>query len=270
MTLRSLRTTALALLALSFGLTGCGRGDTVYGGRATDPTKQSEVLPVAIERPILPRGFYNQSVNKAIADVYRTAENYPYLRLEITGGANAAGGFNGPGIGNRALIGLSSYDATLVSSFPGVIFDAKSDGLLPDVLLVVDLDCTSTSAPVLLTASGQELYTAATTLEGGFKRFEALTTSDAWTANQEVADPNDNTITVLSSTTVSSLDDFTAAYPNACIKNTASFDLEMPKSLPTAGLLLSLGSADTTMASRVLIDRIEIGPDVFNDWEQQQ
>lgn len=266
--IRSALTAPLAV-ALAFAMSGCGRGDTVYGGGATALVKQGDLLPVVIERSILPRGFYNQSVNRATVDIYRNSSNYPYLRLKISSGDSDVGGFNGAGVGNRALVGLSQFDATLLSSFPGVTFDAKSDGLLADVLLVVDLDCTG-GAPALLKASGDELFPAAMALEGGFKRFEASTTAPVWTSNMDITDPGDPSVTLLSTSSAASLDDVIAAYPNACIKNTASFDPEMPKSLPTAGLLLSLGSADTTFESSVLIDRIEIGIDVFNDWETQQ
>lgn len=265
----SIRSTLLASLLLAIGLTGCGRADTVYGGDAAAIVKQGDALPVTAEPATLPRGFYDLSVNQASVDVFRSSTNYPYLRLRISDGSNTTGGFNGVGLGNRALVGLSAYDATLLSSFPGVIFDAKSNGLLADVLLIIDSDCAG-SAPLLLKASGAELYSAASSLEGGFRRFEALTTADAWTSNIDVADPFDPSTNVLSSSTASSLDAFIAAYPNACIKNTASYDPEMPKSLPTPGLLLSLGGADTTLESSVLIDRIEIGADIFNDWETEQ
>ncbi|MEK7358055.1 MAG: hypothetical protein AAB250_16520 [Bdellovibrionota bacterium] len=251
-------------LALSL-LGGCGRNDTVY----TDGNGvkiAGEVLVSSDGRALLPRGFYNQSVNKAVVDVWMGSTNYPYLRLRILDGTNAAGGFNGPGIGNRALVGLAQYDATLLATFDGVKFDFASDLLMPEVLLLVDLDCTG-SVPRVLRADSSKLLPGIT-LEGGFRRLDATPVTAAWTTNLDITDPGSPSTVLLSTTTPKTLTDVIAAYPNACIRNSASFDLGMPKSLPTAGVLLSLGGTNNSVPSTVLIDRIEIGTDIYNDWEQ--
>ncbi|MES2964394.1 MAG: hypothetical protein V4760_10915 [Bdellovibrionota bacterium] len=265
----SIRTSILAFVAITAVLTGCGRGDIVYTDGGAELTKQDDSLPITIDdRSILPRGFFDQSVNRADVQIHRSTSNYPYLRLRLLGGTNTAGGFNGPGTGNRALVGLAQYDATLLTNIPTVTIDMKSDGLVPDVLLLVDLDCTG-NVPRVLKADGNSLYATALALEGGFKRLEASTSAAVWTTNLDITDPLDPSMTLLSTSTKASLDDVITAYPNACIRNAASFDLAMPKSLPTAGVLLSLGGASTTAVTTVLIDRIEIGTDVYNDWEQQ-
>jgi hypothetical protein len=261
------RKTGFVLLSLVALVTSaCGRGDLIYGdGAVADDGKNGITVVTTDGRAYLPRGLFNQSVNRGVVDVWIGSTNYPYLRMRLLDGTNSTGGFNGPGIGNRALVGVSLYDTTLLSNFDGVKYDFTSDGLMPEVLLQVDLECNG-SVPRLLTANANSLLPGVA-LSGGYRRLAATPGVAAWTTNLAVTDPLDPSIVLLDESTPSTLADVIAAYPNACIKNAATFDLAMPKGLPTAGVLLSLGSESTTIPSTVLIDRIEIDGDVINDWE---
>jgi len=180
------------LAVLAIAMSGCGRGDTIYGGDASGTRIKSDVaIDLLIDDGrILPRGFFDQSVNRAVVDIYRDESNIPYLELRLSAGTNTVGGFNGNDIGNRALVGISLYDTTLVSNLPGVTFDAKSDALLADVLLIVDLDCTGTQVPRLLKAAGSDLVANSMALSGGFRRYYADTTLPIWKTNINVTDPS--------------------------------------------------------------------------------
>ena len=270
---------ALLSVGLSAVSLGCGRSDTVYG--TIEPVKVAVGPPISIDgRSVLPRGFYNQSVNSAGVDIWSDNSNSPYLRLRILDSSQngaSSGGFNGSGKGNRALVGISLYDNTALANFAGLEMDSKTStgNLTLDALLIVDLNCApnngnSHASLVVLRAEASRLNSVLD-LEGGFKRYSALTSDSVWTSSQgDLVDPGNNATLLLpksGGTASASLDALINAYPNACLKNTASGDPGLPRNIGTAAVLISLGSDTSTDIATLLIDRIKVNTDVYKIWE---
>lgn len=263
----------IAMLSL-----GCGRANRVYPD--PKPASPSVVTPVSTEElALLPRGFYDQSVNRAVVSAMLSGGT-GHLRLRTFAGENPAGGFNGDGLGNRALLGLGSHAGTKLSELGSITFDFKAikGDERVSIALVVDLDCGEpavasggSSDTILVTASSTRLGEGAT-LPEDLSRIEAFTSDSLWqTSAADLTDPSDPSITLLhseSSATASSLDAVIARFPQACILNSASGAHALPLSVPTAGILFALGEPDTVEESEVEIHRISIGPTIYSDLAQ--
>jgi hypothetical protein len=65
------------------------------------------------------------------------------------------------------------------------------------------------------------------------------------------------------------LEDFITAFPNACIANAFANDPGLPRNLPTAGVLLSLGNADHDQESELEIKSWLIDIDLYDVWSSQ-
>lgn len=260
------------LVALSIG---CSRETKVYQD-PLDPVSIDDTTepPITTDgRALLPTGFYNQSVNCALVDVAldgATADSKA-IRLQTLPGTNDVGSFNGTGQGNRALLGLAPYGDVQLSMLTGITFDSKSlvGTETVSVHLIVDLACDGTSIRVL-TANKASLGSG-TSVADGYTRFSALLNEARWKANgAAITDPDDGSVTLVAGTadaSASALDAFLVKYPAACLKNTASGDDDMPKSLPTAAVLFSLGDSSTTTANTAFIKRITVGDDVYDGLE---
>ncbi|HVK61135.1 MAG TPA: hypothetical protein VM432_06275, partial [Bdellovibrionales bacterium] len=64
------------------------------------------------------------------------------------------------------------------------------------------------------------------------------------------------------------LDDLIAEYPDACVRNTQSYDQGFPYALPTGAVMFGLGDKDEVDLNEVTVRKISIGSEVFSDWEQ--
>jgi hypothetical protein len=267
------RKSLIVYFALSLVLGGCGRATKIY----PDGSGTVGVLPIQIDDPIvLPSGFYDQSVNHARVDLALdgASETSIALRLQTNATSNPAGGYNGSGTGNRALLGVAEQNGSLLSAIGAITFDAKSvngtEGVA--VLIQADLACDGQQLHVL-EASSSALQPGLS-IGNGYVRYQAGIGQNVWTsAGAAISHSGNPSITLVpdkSSTTPVSLSALLAQFPGACLKNASTGNADLPKNVPTAAVLFALGTPSTNTYNTVLINRITIGTDVYEElhWSQ--
>jgi hypothetical protein len=262
-----------ALFALSVALCGCGRATKIY----PDGSGTLGVLPIQIDDPIvLPIGFYDQSVNHARVDLGLdgVTPTSIALRLQTNATSNSVGGFNGPGTGNRALLGVAEHNGTPLSALGAIGFDAKSvngtDGV--SILVQADLECDGSQLHVL-EATSTALQPGAN-IGNGYVRYQASLNQSVWkSAAAAIFHPGNPSVTLVpdqSAATPVSLSALLSQFPAACLKNGATGNAGLPKNVPTAAVIFALGTPSTMTYNTVLINRLVIGSDVYEElnWSQ--
>ncbi len=259
-------TSAVALIAMNVA---CSRETSVY----TDPKAPASVTPVSTDtRAYLPKEFYGQSVNRATVEIQPdgVTANSKALRFQTVSGTSDVGGFNGSGTGNRAILGLGSLHGTPVSQAEPVTFDAKTftGAEAIGVSLQIDLACDAAQIHVL-SAAGSAIASETTSSSGdGYTRFSASIASSIWLARTApILDPDNASILVPTSGTPVSLSALLAKYPAACLKNAATTAGDLPKGIPTAAVLWTLGQDSTTTLNSTFIRRLTVGSQVFEGLE---
>jgi hypothetical protein len=235
-----------SLLILVF-LSACGRSNTIYsdgdGAAGTDG------------RSVLPNGFYDQSVNHALVTV-----DGGRLHFQLLGGTSAAGSFVDSTLtGNRALLGIGSYDGTPLADLDvSADFDAGSQSSTLRVSALVDLECDGTS-PVRTIESSVSSSSA------------SVDATSSWTIDgSDLTDAHGHVL--LSASAGSSLADLLLEYPNACLRNDRSDASDAPASglsstsVPLAGVLLSIGSGTSTSLEDVAVTSLSINGDIYDTW----
>lgn len=258
---------ALSTICLLASVVGCSRETKVY----SDPA--AAVAPVSTDgRAFLPKDFYNQSVNQAAVELQPdgVSSTSKALRFQTSRGANAAGGFNGSGVGNRAIVGIGSWSNRPVSQAEPISFDAKNFAGAESVgaNLQIDLTCDGVTLKVV-NASGADIgFQSHTTAADGYTRFTASTLAAIWLSpTGAILDPTTSAVLVPASGTPVSLSALLAKFPAACLKNAVTGAVDLAKGIPTAGILLSLGSDSTTTNNSTFVRRLTIGSEVFEAFE---
>jgi len=257
-------------ILLAFLTAACGHENKLY----RDPARPMVTPAIAnTQASRLPLDFFDQSVNLATAEVSLdgTTTTSLAILLEANAGTSPAGGFNGSGTGNRALLGLAINSPRKLSSIPGgITFDAKSisGSEKIGVSLLMDLDCTGASTRVL-NATAVNLAPG-TAQAAGYIRFSAAFDETRWlVSGSDITDPgNPATVLIPSSGGAVALTDLIAKFPNVCIHNATNSDDALPKGLASAGVLFTLGDPTTATLNQVFINRISVGSTVHSsaDW----
>ncbi|MES2856714.1 MAG: hypothetical protein V4692_12660 [Bdellovibrionota bacterium] len=249
-----------ALLGLA--LSGCGRSNLVYsddrgtGGISTDGLN--------IFRP----GFYNQSVNQAAVDI-ATSNSSRIVRFKSIAGSLANSSYNDSSFtGNFALLGISLFHETRLDSLTSYGFESKQmTGSRPlDLYLQVDLLCDGTT-PHVLHAMGVDL--PSTPALNGYVAYSINTSDSVWTSHVVAITDGANDLIPLtdSGNGLGSIDDLLTTFPDACLRNTQTYDPGFAKSLPTAGVLIGLGDASHTSDDEVYVRNVNVGTQNFTSWE---
>ncbi len=261
----------------AFGSLGCSRHTAVYADPAS-PTNANAatvapVVPVSTDgRAYLPKDFYNQSVNRAAVDLQLDAatSTSKAIRLQTSSGANTPGGFNGSGLGNRAVLGNGAWHARPVAQAEPITFDAKVFSGLENVgvNLQVDLACDGTSVRVV-NASGAAIgFQTHTAVSDGYTRFTASTAAAIWLSpTSAIVDPDNAAVLVPSSGTAVSLSALLVKYPAACLKNAATGANDLANGIPTAAVLFTLGEDSSTTVNSTFVRRLTIGSQVYEGLE---
>ncbi len=259
----------IAVLTLIVTNVACSRETSVY----SDPKSPALVTPVSTDtRAYLPKDFYGQSVNRATVEIQPdgTSSSSKALRFQVASGTNDVGGFNGSGVGSRAILGLGSFHGTPVAQAEPVTFDAKNfaGAEAIGISLQIDLSCDAVHIHVV-TASGAAVAAEPNSSTGdGYTRFSASTNRAIWLApNGPIVDPATSTILVPASGAPVTLADLLAKYPAACQKNAATGAEELPKGIPTAPVLGTLGRDSTTTLNSTYVRRLSVGSQVFEGLE---
>lgn len=263
---RSTSTLGLAVW-LTLSLLGCSRDTTIFEEKAPEM-----VLPISTDgRVLLPRDFYDQSAGRAQVETQLDGitSTSKAIRFQTQGGASASGTYNGTGTGNRALLGLGSWHAKPLGSLTDMRWEAKSDfgTLLVGVILQIDLKCDGSN--IVVAEARPAALSAPIAKTDGYAEYRALLTDLAWISlKAQVLHPT--TGAELLSTNTSSpraLSDVYAAYPAACLKNVATGAASLPKNIPTAAILWSLGDDANTASSSLFIRRFQVGSEEYKDLE---
>lgn len=261
-------TSALALAAsLTLSLLGCSRDTTIFEEKTPEM-----VIPISTDgRVLLPRDFYDQSAGRAQVETQLdgVTPTSKAIRFQTQGGATSAGAYNGTGTGNRALLGLGNWHAKPLGSVTDLRWDAKSDFgiLLVGVILQIDLKCDGSN--IVVAEARPAALSAPIAKTDGYAEYRALLTDAVW-ISLKTAVLHPTTSAELLSTNPSSprtLSDVYAAYPAACLKNTATGAASLPKSIPTAAILWSLGDDANTASSSLFIRRFQVGSEEYKDLE---
>lgn len=266
--LRGLGLTAMIAATAFSGLIGCARETSVY----SDPSAPVAVTPVSTGGNALPTNFYNQSVNRASVEIQPdgVSADSKALKFHTSSGTNDAGGFNGSGLGNRAILGLGSWHARPVSQAEPISFDAQSfaGSEAISVSLQIDLKCDGSETRVV-SASGTAIAAEATSSSGdGYTRFTASLAKPLWMASgNPILSADANSAIVPSSGSRVSLTALLSEYPSACLRNASTSAAELPKGIPTAAVLWTLGQDSTSNVNTVFARRFSVGSEVFEGLE---
>ncbi len=262
---------AITVLFVGTGL-GCSRESTVYPDPAA-PAAPSAVTPVSTDgRAFLPKDFYNQSVNRASVEIQPdgVTATSKSLRFQTSSGTNPAGGFNGAGLGNRAIVGINGWHSRPVAQAEPVTFDAKnfSGTEKIGVNLQLDLKCDGTAFHVV-NAAGADIAVQSNSSAGdGYTRFTASTLAAVWLSpTASILDPDTAAVLVPASGTPVTLSALLAKFPLACLKNAATSAIDLADRVPTAAVLISLGGDGTATVNSTFLRRLTIGSSVFESFE---
>lgn len=257
---------ALAIAAVGIG---CARETTVY----SDPVSPSAVSPVSTNDPTaLPTPFANQSVNRAAVEKQPdgVSATSKAIRFQTSSGANSIGGFNGSGLGNRAILGVGGWQSRPVGQAEPLTFDAKyisgSEGIGAN--LQIDLKCDGTMIRVVNASAANIDAQTHSAVSDGYIRFTASTLAPIWISpTAAITDPGTSAVLVPASGPGVSLSNLLSKFPAACLKNAVTNAIDLPDRVSTNAVLLSLGSDSTTSENTVFVRRISIGSEIHETFE---
>ncbi|MBN8542003.1 MAG: hypothetical protein J0L82_16540 [Deltaproteobacteria bacterium] len=249
----------------------CSRETSVY----SDPSPVAGPITPATTQPSskLPEQFFDQSINLARATLQPDgfSADGKVIELKTLAGTSATGSFNGPGQGNKALLGLDFWKVPVQQIEP-LTFDSKvlagteSIGLA----LQIDLLCDGTSLKHLV-ALGADVSLQSTPPDSdGFSRHTVSIHDSIWSADSEITpsailNPDDNSVLVPAlGNGKSSLTDLLLRYPAACVRNGSVPGSELPLGVPTAAIQWTLGRATTTNANVSHVIRLSVGSQQFD------
>lgn len=225
-------------------LTACSPVGRVHTASGNDITTDGRELP---------HSFRDQSVNNGVARINSQSE----LELSISEGANTEGGFNGRGTGNRAIVGLTQFHERKLATINKITLQAVVEGTEKlSLLLLIDPRCDNNVRVFsALVANGQS---------------NVGLDQPSWRVTGVDPIRNETQEIVVATEAPMSLTKFLADFPDACLRNTDSRDDGLPK-IPTAAVLIALGSNQSITSGRTLIQRIEIGESIFDrsTWESR-
>ena len=273
----------LAVLMCSVGLMslteGCARETKIYNDQpaavAETEADADSTVTIIDGYGKLPRGLFDLSVNHAGVELALdgTSNTSVAMRLVTWPIASAgAGAYNGPGTGNRAMLGLAEYAAKALSEVVPISFDSKSFGGTAgvDLAIVIDLDCDGGPSHTLIATAAT--LAPGVSLTASYTRYETTASDSRWRVmGPAIMDPGSPSVTLIPTTTdpgTASLNDLVAKFPKACLTNTVSTADEMPIGQTLTGIILSLGDATTSGFNGAFVNRISVGTKVHNasDW----
>jgi hypothetical protein len=250
---------------------GCSRETTVYSDPVAATVVPIAVVPISTDRRAsLPKDFYAQSVNQATVDLQPdgVSSSSKAIRFQTTAVANQSGGFNGAGLGNRALLGLGSWHSRPLNQAEPITFDAQvfTGSETIGVNLQIDLNCDGHDIRVV-NAAGAEIAAQATTSAGdGYTRFTASQTAPIWLSPTSPIFDGATELVPATGAPVS-LDALLTNFPAACLKNAATAAVDLPRGIPTAAILWSLGTDATASLNSTFVRRFTVGSEIFEGLE---
>lgn len=255
--LRSLlQLVALFLLNFAFNIS-CARQTTFF----VDPKNETAtVVPISTDgRGFLPKDFYDQSVGRARTDTQLdllTATSKS-LRLQTQAGTNPPGNFNAAGTGNRALLGLGTWSNRALSKLTRLEWEARvlEGPRSIGAILQVDMNCDGTDLRAYEAKPETLLLVlpASVPLANGYTETRILSTDAVWT--QMKPSPGSPV----------SIDSLLSTSPSACLKNAVASADGLPKGIPVASVLFSLGDENFSSAAAVFVRRLVIGAEIYED-----
>jgi hypothetical protein len=210
------------------------------------------------------------SVNEASAPPPTSAGGTILLSTRATA-SQPVGAYNGPGTGNRAILGFGHYDGRPLSDIASFAIEATkingSDLTGPEIGLLVDLACDGIAYSYVNVAFSN--LGTPTAISGGGSRWVVLRSAAKFTAVGGLFRPDNPELRILPDADFGAaqgapgtLNDVAAHYPNACIKNADIGAAELPNATATSGVLITLGRANNLIRNTWRLSSFEVGTDV--------
>lgn len=252
---------------------GCSRETSVYIDSA--PVSSDPVGP-SITQPSskLPEQFFDQSINFARATIQPdgfTADG-KVIELKSSPGTSPTGSYNGPGQGNKVLLGFGFWKVPVQQVEP-LTFDSKilagTESI--GIGLQLDLACDGTSLKNLVALGADVSLLASPADSDGFSRHTVSIHDAVWASDSDIVpmpilNPDDNsTLVPALGGGKSSLTALLQRFPAACLRNGVINGSELPMGVPTAAIHWTLGRATTTNANVAHIIRFGLGGLQFDD-----
>ncbi len=181
-----------------------------------------------------------------------------FLMLRLYDQSASVGTFYGSGQGNKAMLGLTSYDREPVSDFESLSFRAKipaSSALNRGVYanFVVDLECDPLDPQYAIIVVEGPLSVGA---QGEWHAYGFAADEPVF---RSVGGRGGLPSHVSQAGGVLGL--LTGAHPDACFVNADPFDNGMPKHTKLPSMLLVLGDSGTTTSSHIYLDDVSVRMD---------
>lgn len=261
-----LKISTLLAVAVAFLGVGCSRGNSVY----SDPENvQVHITPIVIDDgSVLPKDFNNQSVNGASValELDGITSSSKSIRFQTNPQTNATGSFNGPGQGNRAILGLGTWSSRPVPQAEPITFDSK-DLLGTETVgvnLQIDLKCDGTSIRVVNASGAAISNQGPVSAVDGYSRFSVSLESPLWISpTADILDPDTRAVLVSSNGAPVSLHALLVKFPAACLKNASTGAIDLARGVSTSAISWSVGDAATTGGNAVRVRRFSVGSEVY-------
>lgn len=198
------------------------------------------------------RDVVDLSVNDASAGV--VDDDAGGLRLRAEAGENLPGGFNGEGVGNKSIAGLTGFDGLALGELSLLAMETSSavGGTTPYFNVVVDLAC---GCDDLVLMVADTTLASAADLGGGVTRYTYLAGDAQWKAVGGL----DDILPAHLESTGGALTDVLAAYPMACLRDADTGDYGMPADTVTTAIMAIVGDSVNVSELEHRVSAIEVG-----------
>ena len=201
------------------------------------------------------RDIEDHSVNRATVTF-----DEGLLQLATEGGDNPVGGFNGEGVGNKAIAGVPGFDGLALSDLGRLNAVGRSDagvGLLY-LNVLLDLNCDGTDVRILVVDNFGEPEED-TGAESEWRAYKANPQARQWRAVGGL----DELLPSHLEDQRGKLDGVIEAYPSACLRDADTGDGGMPTGVETRSVLWILGDSSNAIVQEWSIRKLSVGEVVF-------
>lgn len=219
---------------------------------ASDTGDTGDTGDTALVLPSL-ADILDHSVNQASTTLYTDPDTSgAALWVQTQEGVNDAGGFNGAGIGNKAIAGIPGFDGLALSELGTVHMSARHASGAQEIYLnlLLDLACDGEDVRILVVTDLGD----APPDDQGYSEVSITSEAPIWRAVGGIddilpghLDPEPGSLTPVLS-----------AYPAACLRDVDTQDGGMPANQVTRSVLWVLGDSSSNSANSWYIRALEV------------
>ncbi len=238
------------------GATGANGADGAQGATGPKGDKGDAGFSGASRKELAP-GVHFIGVNRAIAGIDAGAgvgsTDAALVRL-LNGNSTTPGSYNGGGLGNKAIIGLTGYDKLPINQLQSISFSSKIDASNPPFAnfylnMLVDINCDELNpAYVMIVAEKNEQVR-----DGSYKTYNYVVTENSFRSVGGVYGlPIHGDVDGLPLTGLTNYNS------GACLVDANIFDGGMPRNTIMPAILLATGDSNTNTPRFARIDNITV------------